>query len=221
MYQDSINQTIPEYLVNFEFLNSTMDKYGFSLVSREEARHMGLPEGSGMFIELYNSMMLDIKKDGRKALDYKDAPDMRQYEKDISFLNRFFIYKKTSTRNAEKLTKVLLDQLPDEYEFEQAGTMLAREAVEAAEQQIKPKAKNLGKKLKLQEATEVFEESQPVKKTRARVKKSIILEEENVEPVAVEPVAVEAETVNIVPIVKPKKTTRKKKSVEFDVQEDK
>ena len=221
VYQDSINQTIPEYLVNFEFLNSTMDKYGFSLVSREEARHMGLPEGSGMFIELYNSMMLDIKKDGRKALDYKDAPDMRQYEKDISFLNRFFIYKKTSTRNAEKLTKVLLDQLPDEYEFEQAGTMLAREAVEAAEQQIKPKAKNLGKKLKLQEATEVFEEAQPVKKTRARVKKSIILEEENVEPVAVEPVAVEAETVNIVPIVKPKKTTRKKKSVEFDVQEDK
>ena len=30
VYQDSINQTLPEYLVNFDFLTSTMDKYGFS-----------------------------------------------------------------------------------------------------------------------------------------------------------------------------------------------
>ena len=212
VYQDSINQTIPEYLVNYEFLTSTMDKYGFSLVSRDEARQMGLPEGSGMFIELYNSMMLEIKKDGRKALDYKDAPDMRQYEKDISFLNRFFIYKKTSTRNAEKLTKVLLDQLPEEYEFEQAGTMLAREAVEAAEQQIKPKAKNLGKKLKLQEATEVFEDVKPVENTKVkktRVKKSIVLEED-----------VEPSGIVVAPeIVKTTKTTKKKKMVEIDVQE--
>ena len=46
---------------------------------------------------------------------------MRQFEKDISFLNRYFVYKKTSTRNAEKLTKTLLEQLPDEIEFENAA----------------------------------------------------------------------------------------------------
>jgi SAM-dependent methyltransferase len=57
VYQDSINQTIPEYLVNFDFLTQTMDKYGFALVNREEAKSMGLPEGSGMFSELYNSMI--------------------------------------------------------------------------------------------------------------------------------------------------------------------
>jgi SAM-dependent methyltransferase len=160
VYQDSINQTITEYLVNFDLLTSTMDKYGFTLVSREEAKHMGLPEGSGMFSELYNSMMNEIKRDPKKENDYKDAFYMKEYEKNISFLNRYFIYKKTSTRNAEKLTKSLLDQLPDAIEFEEDGTLLAKEAVKAAEEIVKPKAKKLHNKLKLQEATEVFEEAE-------------------------------------------------------------
>jgi hypothetical protein len=157
VYQDSINQTLSEYLVNFDFLTSTMDKYGFKIVSREEARYMGLPEGSGMFSELFHSMMNEIKRDPKKETDYKDASYMENYEKDISFLNRFFIYKKISTRNAEKLTKSLLDQLPDEIEFENDGTMLAQESVKKAEELIKPKAKNLRRKLVLEEATEAFE----------------------------------------------------------------
>jgi hypothetical protein len=192
VYQDSINQTLPEYLVNFDLLTSTMDKYGFSLVTREEARHMGLPEGSGMFSELYNSMMNEIKRDPKKESDYKDASYMKDYEKDISFLNRFFIYKKTSTRNAEKLTKSLLDQLPDTIEFEQEGTLLAQEAVKKAEEIIKPKAKKLKDKLKLQNATEALEEES--------------LKEESLKG--------EVEEILIIP---KKKTTRRKKAVEFDI----
>lgn len=175
VYQDTINQTIPEYLVNFDFLTSTMDKYGFSLVTREEARNMGLPEGSGMFQELYNEMKMEIKKNPKKEKDYKDALNMKSYEKDISFLNRFFVYKKVSTRNAEKLTKTLLEQLPDEIEFEKVGTMLARESVKEAEEILKPRVKKLKQKIKLQEATETIEEvKKPIKKTR--VKKNIEFE---------------------------------------------
>lgn len=150
VYQDSINQTLPEYLVNFDFLTATMEKYGFTLISREEARHMMLPEGSGMFSELFNSMENEIKKNPKRQVDYKDAPLMRDYEKDISFLNRFFVYKKTSTRNADKLTKVLLNQLPDEDLLETEGTMLARETVAKAEEMLKPKAKKLKQKIMLQ-----------------------------------------------------------------------
>jgi hypothetical protein len=174
VYQDSINQTIPEYLVNFDFLTSTMDKYGFSLITREEANSIGLPEGSGMFQELYNEMKIEIKKNPKKEKDYKDAPFMKSYEKDISFLNRFFVYKKVSTRNAEKLTKTLLEQLPDEIEFEKVGTMLARESVKEAEELMKPKAKKLNQKIKLQEATEIIEENdskkvkKPIKKMRSK-----------------------------------------------------
>jgi hypothetical protein len=201
VYQDSINQTLPEYLVNYEFLTSTMDKYGFTLVTRDEARQLGLPEGSGMFSELYNSMMQEVKRDPKKDIDYKDALYMKDYEKDISFLNRFFIYKKTSTRNAEKLTKTLLGQLPDEVEFEQTGTILAREAVEKAEEIVKPKAKRLSQKLKLQDATEALDEEKP-----EVLNKKISKEEGD-----------EKETINIVP---KKKTTRRKKAVEFIIQED-
>jgi hypothetical protein len=193
VYQDSINQTLPEYLVNFDFLTSTMDKYGFSLITREEARQMKLPEGSGMFSELFNSMENEVRKTPEKRNDYKDALYMKDYEKDISFLNRFFVYKKVSTRNAEKLTKTLLDQLPDEEMLEQAGTMLAREAVKEAEEAIKPKAKKLNHKLKLQEATEALEERNVEKPKKSRTKK--IKDEENPET---------------------QKKTRKNKKIEFE-----
>ena len=206
VYQDSINQSLPEFLVNFDFLTSAMEKYGFSLVDRAEAKQMGLPDGSGMFSELYNSMMQEIKKDPKKEVDYKDASLMKEYEKQISFLNRYFIYKKTSTRNAEKLTKSLLNQLPDEIDFEESGTLLARETVKKAEEIIKPKAKKLKEKIKLQEATEALEESKPVaiKKTKTKTKKvtEIIFDEEAPAP----------QQVDVVPT---KKTTRKKKEVIF------
>ena len=168
VYQDSINQTLPEFLVNFDFLTSTMDKYGFSLLTREESKQMKIPESSGMFSELFNAMENEVKKHPEKESDYKDAMFMRDYEKDISFLNRFFIYKKTSTRNAEKLTKSLLDQLPEQEDIELAGTMLAREAVAHAEEIIKPKAKKLKERLKLQEATEALEDKEPTNKTKSR-----------------------------------------------------
>ena len=232
VYQDSINQTLPEYLVNYDFLTSTMDKYGFSLVSREEARHMGLPEGSGMFSELYNSMMNEIRRDPKKESDYKEAPFMRDYEKDISFLNRFFVYKKTSTRNAEKLTKTLLDQLPDQLEFEQVGTMLAREAVQKAEEMVKPKVKKLRDKLKLQDATEALEEEavtknmEPVTKNmepaqKEDVKKPRTKKVKNVETEKIE-LNEDKATAKFEEVIKekPKKTTRKKKLVEFEIKDE-
>ena len=212
VYQDSINQTLPEFLVNFDFLTSTMDKYGFILATREEARQMKLPEGSGMFSELFNAMENEVKRHPDKQNEYKDALNMREYEKDISFLNRFFIYKKTSTRNAEKLTKSLLEQLPDEEVFEQAGTMLAREAVEKAEEIVKQKVKKLSGKLKLQEATEALEEENLTTKTATKTKtKTRKIKEAETE--------VNEEIIDIIPAPK-KKTTRRKKEIEFEIIED-
>lgn len=202
VYQDSINQTLPEYLVNYDFFTMTMDKYGFSLVTRDEAKQMNLPEGSGMFSELYNSMMNEIKKHPNKVSDYKDAVYMKDYEKEISFLNRFFIYKKTSTRNVEKLTRALLDQLPGELEFEESGTILARKAVEEAEIVIKTKAKKIGKKLKLVDINDEKKED-----------KIIIVE--NPKPLEEGEIIVDEIIVDEI-IPKKKKTTTRKKKVVFD-----
>ena len=225
VYQDSINQTISEYLVNYDFMTSTMDKYGFSLVSRDEARKMRLPEGSGMFSELFNAMENEVKRNPEKESDYKDAIYMRDYEKDISFLNRFFVYKKTSTRNAEKLTKSLLDHLPEQDDVEHVGTMLARESVSSAELLIKPRGKKLNEKLKLQEATEALEEDIPVVKKPKTRKKREAKDATDGEMERDENKAVDKDDV-VEPIVEPivvdkkKKTTRRKKAVELEIIEE-
>ena len=201
VYQESINQTLPEYLVNFDFFINAMEKYGFIIVPRDEAKTLGLPEGSGMFIELYYKMMDEIKRSPMKAVDYKEAPNMTKYEKDISFLNRYFVFKKIRTINAEKLTNAILGALPTEYEFEETQTKIAKKAVEQEEEKqgqkqeekAKRKPKALQRKLVLTEATEAAEE----------------------EPIA----ATTAETTAATANVTKKTTTRKKKAVEFVIEE--
>ena len=141
VYQDSINKTLSEYLVNFNFLIDTMEKYGFKVIKKDDARRMGLPSGSGMFSELYNQMMLEVKRHPEKANDYKDAVKMYDNETYISGLNRYIVFKKITTINAESLTKTLLEQLPYEDRIEEVGTTLAREAVQEAENVVKEKKK--------------------------------------------------------------------------------
>ena len=63
-----------------------------------------------------------------------------------------------------------MDQLPDELEFEESQTVLARKAVKEAENMLKRKTKNLNEKLKLQAATEALEEEK--EKEKEKVKKS-------------------------------------------------
>jgi hypothetical protein len=77
------------------------------------------------------------------------APSMMDYEKRISFLNRFFVFQKIATRNVEKLTKSILEQAPDEIEFEDRQTEKAQKAVEETDKKLKPKVKNLKKKIEL------------------------------------------------------------------------
>jgi hypothetical protein len=177
VYQDTINQSISEYLVNFAFLTNTMQTYGFSLLTPEESKYLKLPKSSGMFSELYQKMEMEVNKYPEKQVEYKDALYMEDYEKKISFLNRYFVYKKISTRNAEKLTQSLLNQLPGEVNIEEAGKLIAKSAIQEVEKQYeteieikkpegykkseeykKPKVKKLVGKLKLVEATEALEE---------------------------------------------------------------
>ena len=105
VYQDSINKTIKEYLVNFEYFTQLMDSYGFQLVKREEANKMGLPNGSGMFGELFSRMEADIQQDQSIRNRYGSAPYMNAKEKQISFYNRYFVFKKISSVDVEDVYK--------------------------------------------------------------------------------------------------------------------
>ena len=89
------------------------------------------------------------------------APSMMDYEKRISFLNRFFIFQKIATRNVEKLTKSILEHVPDEIEFEDRQTEKAQKAVEETDKKLKPKVKNLKKKIELTEENTKEKQVQP------------------------------------------------------------
>ena len=155
VYQESINQTISEYLVNFEYLNRIMDAYGFKIISREEANEFGLPDGSGLFNELFINMLEEISKNKFKKRDYGDAEFMTAFEKKISFLNRYFIYKKVREFNLET---VQLDVGDYDKKAEARQTTHAVEVAKEEVKKIKPKVRKLSKKLLLVAATEAIDE---------------------------------------------------------------
>jgi hypothetical protein len=220
VYQDSINQTLPEYLVNFDFFVATMEKYGFQLIKRDEAKSLGLPEGSGMFIELYNMMMDNIKRNPSIAKDYGDAPNMTKYEKDISFLNRYFVFKKVAERNVEKLTNTILGKLPSELSFELDNTIAASKAIAEEDKVIeKRKARPLKKKITLIEATEAVDEQM-----EAQAQVEVEIPKPKPKPKAKAKAKASTKKVGEEPevTIEPKKTSRKAKpkQVEFEIADE-
>jgi hypothetical protein len=116
VYQESINNMIREYLVNFRYFQRLMENYGFVIVSKEESAKMDMPNGTGMFDELFHSMEDEIRRDSRAKDDYGDAYYMTEYEKDISFLNRYFIFKKIRHVDALKISRSMFTQSPGDEE---------------------------------------------------------------------------------------------------------
>jgi hypothetical protein len=159
VYQDSINQLITEYLVNFDYLNSVLDNYGFKLIEREEAVSLGLPEGSGLFSELFMNMMEEIKKNKNKSKDYGEAINMSEYEKKISFLNRYFVYKKIRNVNTDKVQMEFSDYNYSEIDRNNQETQEAVIVSKEFEKETKKKRKirKLGKKLILDPSTEAMD----------------------------------------------------------------
>jgi hypothetical protein len=108
VYYETINKMLAEYLVNFAYMTQIAEMYGFVLVSKEEAQTMGLPNGTGMFGELYAAMEAEVKQDNRSQANFGRALSMTAEERAISFLNRFFVFRKMRNVNTEKITKLLM-----------------------------------------------------------------------------------------------------------------
>jgi hypothetical protein len=108
VFQESINNTAREYLVNFNYFVEVLSNYGFVLITKDEALQMNLPNNTGLFSELYEDMKNEIKRNPRRESDYKEAPFMSSIEKSLSFLNRYFIFKKTTNVDANKISKMFL-----------------------------------------------------------------------------------------------------------------
>ena len=107
IYQESINKTFVEYLVNFDFFTREMENYGFVVISNEEASHMNLPSGTGMFSDLFKQMEDNVAQNPRMKNDVGQALYMTPEEKRISFMNRYFVFKKV--RNVNMTSKAAIE----------------------------------------------------------------------------------------------------------------
>jgi hypothetical protein len=170
VFQESINQYISEYLVNYDYFDRLMESYGFKIINREEAQEMGLPEGTGLFSELFINMLDEIKKNKFKETMFGEALNMTTFEKKISFLNRFFVYKKVREVNVDKLNLELGEYEEAIGQREKEETKKAVVVAKDEIKKIKPRVKKLSKKLVLIGATESLDES-PIKAIEEEIKK--------------------------------------------------
>ena len=105
VFQDSINKTFAEYLVNFDYFMRMMENYGFKVLTSTEAQNMGLPNGSGLFSELFSYMEEEVRQSRNAKSEYRQAFEMTDDEKWISFMNRYFVFRKVHHVDADKIYK--------------------------------------------------------------------------------------------------------------------
>ena len=103
VYQETIGKTFREYLVHFDYFARIMEDYGFVLLENEVAKAKGLPNNTGLFKELFNQMEYEIKQNPKVSADYGMAGLMTSSEKQLSFMNRYFIFQKKIHVNVTKL----------------------------------------------------------------------------------------------------------------------
>ncbi len=95
VYQETINKDFDEYLVHFGYFIEKMKHYGFEIA--EKMPGTDLP-GTGNFSILYESM---IKRGGTFLMCEK--------EKEISFMNKYFIFKKTRKVDSDLVLQSITD----------------------------------------------------------------------------------------------------------------
>lgn len=105
VYQESINTWNREYLVNFAYFKRIMENYGFVLIDASEAQGMGFVAGTGLFQELHDQLLEKASEDETLAKDMFRACHMTPLERDISFLNRYCIFKKVRTVDLPQTSK--------------------------------------------------------------------------------------------------------------------
>ena len=105
VFQETINKVFREYLVHPTYLVETFGHYGFDLVTSEDMPTAG--GGTGLFSELHRRM-LDTTASDTNIRNYGTANRMSIEEREISFLNRYYILKKNRVVDAKAIYEKLI-----------------------------------------------------------------------------------------------------------------
>ena len=146
VYQESINKTFEEYLVNFTYLTRTLENYGFVPIDDETAQSMGFPSAIGSFEDLFDIMKEEVENKKIKSINVGNALNMNVFEKRISFLNNYFIYKKVRNVDAKKIALSLTSQTEEQQLSEKKQTA---SLIDSTSVKPKRKVKKYKKKLTL------------------------------------------------------------------------
>ena len=147
IYQESINKLFREYLVNFNYFIQLMEDYGFTLITKDEANHMSLPNNTGLFSEMFTQMNTETTMQPNTKSNYRYAANMTTEEKQISFMNRYFVFKKLRSVDASKLGEIIGKQNDI---IDKVGVENIQEPPQQKEQ-VKPTIKKTKKKIVLKQ----------------------------------------------------------------------
>ena len=125
--------------MNYDYLTQLLENYGFVLLKRDELKGQTVNESTGLFSDLFTRMNEDIKRNPRLAREFKESPNMTAGERQISFLNRYFIYKKVRKVDTENVFLGLTNRTVLEEKAEEDETKRAQEEVLATVKAV-PKA---------------------------------------------------------------------------------
>ena len=118
---------------------------------RDECKELGIPASVGSFQQLYGLMENEIDKNPRKRNDYGKAYKMTPKEKQISFYNNYFIYKKVRNVDTRAVYNTMIGSSKLQEQMERLQEKEAVNASKKQEAEDKPRPpKKLKRKLILQ-----------------------------------------------------------------------
>jgi hypothetical protein len=102
VWQESINKYNIEYLVNFDYLQRIAENYGFIALPVDEGVECSIRSSSESFQYLFSQ----LQKENQSSM-YGQALYMSKEEKEISFLNRYFIFKKKYQVDTQHIQQIM------------------------------------------------------------------------------------------------------------------
>ena len=109
VFQETINKSFVEYLVNFDYFIRVMENFGFIPVPDDEVDELKLPSAIGHFGSLHNYLVKEVELKTINKNSIGQSLNMSFYEKKISFLNKYFVFKKV--RNVDSESVVLENKM--------------------------------------------------------------------------------------------------------------
>jgi hypothetical protein len=145
-----------------------MEDYGFVLITQDEATHMNLPNSTGLFDEMFTQMEQEIVMRPNVKPNYRYAPNISVEEKQISFMNRYFVFKKVRSVDAKQIGEIIEKQIDIVNKEDTENTQ------EKIPVEVKPIAKKTKKKIVLKQFSVEQDEETPSSTISSKPKLKIV-----------------------------------------------